>query len=298
MPLSTEQQKLLDFALGSLPSWYQEALREYEFDGACAVLFNEAREALVYWFSQALITQAVGAIASDPDWLNQHAIDRGTGRQANETDDALRFRIRNTPDALTRPLLLAEVATILDDAGVVGSAAMVELRRDRAFVGLSLTADVNTTTGGTFTDESSVANPDRVGFTPNTPFVYPPFREPEEELNHKLVFTNATNANNNGTFPVLSLEGNMALFDNAPAVFGADAVVDWEARRYDRDNNLLTGRKASYVGRGYRMGSQAAYIIVILPFGTDAATADSVAEALRQKKAAGVQVIVERRTSP
>jgi hypothetical protein len=70
-------------------------------------------------------------------------------------------------------------------------------------------------------------------------------------------------------------------------------------------------RKAAYFSRGYRMTRQftanpslvaadraAHSFIVILPYGTTAATALAVEEALRQKRAGGILAWTERRLNP
>jgi hypothetical protein len=82
---------------------------------------------------------------------------------------------------------------------------------------------------------------------------------------------------------------------------GYPGLVELRRDRAFFQEDAGTGRKLAYFSRGYRMAGttrEATKIIVILPFGTSAATAQSIAEALRQKKAGGVAVIVERRQSP
>jgi hypothetical protein len=85
---------------------------------------------------------------------------------------------------------------------------------------------------------------------------------------------------------------------------GYPAVV--ELRRDRAFFNTLTsnGRRAAYLSRGYRMtwGRWLPYhaqeFVVILPYGTDEATAAAVAEVVRKKKAAGFGYYVERRVNP
>jgi hypothetical protein len=63
------------------------------------------------------------------------------------------------------------------------------------------------------------------------------------------------------------------------------------------DNNH-NNRHSAYLGRGYRMAKPGSAFIIILPYGSTAATAAAVREALRQKKAAGIRALVEWRQSP
>jgi hypothetical protein len=118
MALSVDEQKLFDLALAVLPHWFQENKRAMEHLGLSAKEAGAAWLQLIDWMDNTLILQAVGPTGFDPDWLNQHAIDRGTTRQAGETDEALRERIRNVPDLLTRPVLLDAAQAIVDAEGV------------------------------------------------------------------------------------------------------------------------------------------------------------------------------------
>jgi hypothetical protein len=490
MALTAEEQKFYDFARRALPKFLFAKVRPEEVMGAFAKIFGAAKTAISGYFDQALIGQAT---SSGANYLNQHAIDRGTYKQAGETDAALRARLRNVEDAITRPALLAAAAGIVSADGVVGLYAaprlyqqsnttftptapnklektsgtdglwnayahaatydlgdnefdssrqfltgsgyleftvdqankamwigmahdngfdpfdsypevqyafemtaagvlnciwhnntrfvsthaatdvlritfdtvadtvvwskngtplytetdagldgvlfggdalpctfsawfkglngsisniriydqtvtnvfMVELRRDKAFFGTN-TADAGT--GGTFAGTAP-----NMSYTPTVPFASPPFRVPEEELNHKLVISGAASAGNDGTFDITGMNGNACEFQNASGVAEADATVTWSVSRHDRDGNTLTGFAKSFMSRGYRMGrigpaqptdplgfervDQPPVIIIILPFDTTAATQASVEEQLRQKKGAGLIARVERRTS-
>lgn len=297
MALSTEEQDLLDFAMGGLPSWFSDTdQRDLAIEGALAKQLGAAWDVITYWFSQTLIGEAVGATADDPDWLQQHAVDRGTRRQAAENDTTLQLRLQKFPDALTRALLISVAQQLVDDAAVSGTVAMVELRRDRAY--LTARAPMSGT-GGTFAVAGSV-----VTFTPTVlPWPRPPFQDPSivRVLTSKLVISGAANASNNGTHVVTSLSGNGARYTDASAGAGADATVAWRVDWYDADGNLLTagaGRRDAYLSRGFRCGDTYPAIVLILPFGSSAALGLAVTEAVRQRKAGGVRVYVERRMSP
>jgi hypothetical protein len=303
MALTTDEQELLDFALASLPSWFSSPERDFAIEGGMAKQMGAARAQSAYWFAQTLIGGATGATSDTPDWLNQHAKDRGTRRQANESDAALRIRLRQYPDALTRELLLSIVQDMLTDAGVAGAPAMVELRRDRAHAALM---SPQSSTGAIF--GASVAYPGKrtvhAGSGLTSTWQAPPlFGQGVVHLDgvvHKIVIAGAS-AGNNGTFTIEALEGDAAVITNGSGVNEVKPLATWRVDRYDGSGNLLTagaGRLEAYCDRGYRCGSTYPTILLILPYGTSAALAASVLETVRQRKAAGVRVIVERRQSP
>jgi hypothetical protein len=167
MALDAEELELFNWAVSALPKWFTSDARQREELYGFAKMFGAVRAVVVYWFQQALITGALGPATGLPDWLNQHATDRGTRRQASETDEALRIRLRNTPDALTRASLLAAAQAIVDAEGIVGTVGMVELPRDGAHSGVYAAM---TGTGGTFTAPSSGVQ----GFAPSTGWETPP----------------------------------------------------------------------------------------------------------------------------
>jgi len=291
MALTLAEQELFDFGRGALPNWMRA---HDEILTATAKMMGMARTQLDYLFGQALITTATGPTATTPDWLNQHARDRGTSRQAGESDVVLQQRLRVIPDALTRQSILDAANAILVAAGVVGVAAMLELPRDGAWIG---TYAAMTGTGGTFAQTGTVST-----FTPTAlPWPTPPFQDPAviPVRGHRLVIAGAANAGNNGTRTITSLAGNGAVVANAGGVAGADATVTWTVQRLDGLGNVTDGNARSYIGRGWRIASSRPLkIVVILPFGTDAGTQASIEEAIRTKKAAGFAVIVERRLVP
>lgn len=295
MALTADEQELLDFALAALPPWFSDTEgRDFAIEGAYAKMMGAARAQTAYWFGQTLIGTATGATATTPDWLQLHAMDRGTRRQNGESDATLRSRLRSYPDALTVETILAAAQAVIDAAAVSGTVAMVELRRDRAFMGKN---SPMTGTGGTFTAQTGTLH----GFEPTAGWDRPPFVGLQPNITWKLVISGAGNAANDGTYTITDLDEDEAVYTNAAGVAGADPTVTWRVDRYDQDGNLLTagtGRQDAYMSRGHRMGAQFSTILLILPFGTDAATALSVLEAVRQRKAAGVRVIVERRLNP
>lgn len=301
MALTAEEQELLDAAKAILPSWFFADQRLLEDLAMAAKELGAARTVVQHWLgTQTKISTAVGATATEPDWLDQHARDRGSSRQSGETDAALRSRLQTLVDddgdalAVTRAALMDAVASILTAYAVAGTAAMVEMSRDQAFFsGWTGNAGV----GGTFTA------PDSSGFqtfTPTVKFAYPPFTTASGRIHsHQLVISGAASGGNNGTFVTTGLVNNAAKYSNAAGVVGADATVVWSTRRRDVFAVSVEGRRDAFLSRGYRMGrSRGGGIIVILPFGTSEPARKSVFELLRARKGGGISLVVERRQVP
>ena len=297
MALTAEEQEFLDFALAALPTWFHDDARQLEDLGMLAKMIGAARAQLEDWFTHTLIGDATGPVGSDPDWLDQHARDRGTSRVSGESDAALRARLQSYEDAVTRDELIAVAQATVDAEGILGGVAMVELKRDRGFLG---TFTSMSGTGGVFTKSGAHA----MTFLPDTlPWDRPPFEIDFPGYGWQLVFSGASNPANDGTFEVKGIEGNAAAYVNTPGASSTDPGVSWTAQKLDQDLNLADGYARAFYGRGYRMGTQYPTIVVIIPYGTGAihptaATAAAVTEALRQKKGAGIRVLVEYRQSP
>jgi hypothetical protein len=295
MALTAEEQELLDFALAALPPWFSDDEgRDFAIEAAHAKMMGAARAQTAYWFGQTLISTATGATATTPDWLEQHAKDRGTRRQDGESDAALRSRLRTFSDALTVEAVMDAAQQVIDAAGVIGDVHMLELRRDRAYLGKN---GPQSGTGGTFTAQAGNLH----SFAPTAGWARPPLVGLQPNITWKLVIGAAASGGNDGTFTITALDEDRAVYTNATGAAGLDATATWRIDRYDAAGNLLTagtGRQDAYLSRGHRMGAQYSTILLILPYGTDEATAEGVAEAVRQRKAAGVRVLIERRLNP
>lgn len=292
MALTAIEQELFDFGLAATPPWFQDDERAFEWLGAMAKMLGSEQTIANYWFDRTLIGNADGPAGDNPDWLRQHALDRGSDRQASETDVALRARIRNIPDALTRQFLIDAAQDIVDAEPVVGTVYMVELPRDSAYFTLT-TTEVGT--AGTTTAPDGDGNQT---FTPGTAFAGVPYRSPEEKVTHKFTVSGATDPNNNGTFPVIGLVGSAVQYLNAGGSAEVTPAITWAIDRYDRDDNKVTGFDDAYFDRGDRMSSNRSVIIIILPFGSTAGTKASVDEMLRQYGAAGMKRYAEYRQIP
>lgn len=289
--LTTDEQELFDLCRRSMPDWYIDDEIENEHVGAAAKIMGDVRAFVAELFARTYVLTSPSATSIEPDWLDQLARDRGTRRRSGESDPALRERLRNIEDMITRPSLLLAVQAILAADGVVGTAVMVELPRDAAFFGVYTS---ETGTGGTFVDPVGTG----MVFTPTVPFRVPPYRPFPVQMKNKLVLSGASAGGNNGTFVTTGAVVNGAAYVNAGGVAGADVVVTWTLQKTDQNGVVLDGWRRAYFGRGYRLASRNPAIVVILPYGTGAATERSVAAMLRQKAAGGVRVVVERRTIP
>lgn len=288
-------QDYIDHVLNALPKWFSNRDRSYENIRAFAEIFQDAQDQNDSWRTQANILTAVGAAPGEPDWLSQHAVDRDTRRQESESDPALRDRLRTFPDALNLTTLQATVQSIVDAEGINGTSELYELRPNRAFF-TTLTAP--TGVGGTFT-----GTPPNMFFEPDAGLakINPKY---DSTVSHRLNISGATSAGNDGTPALDGIVGDTVAHQNAGGVVEVDPGVSWSIERLDASGNVLDGRQQAYLSRGYRLGSGVASLLVILPYGDIAgphcteATRLSVIEALRQKKGAGVKVIVECRENP
>lgn len=310
MTLTADEQELLDFGVGALPDWVSPS---DPILTAAAKPMGAARAIGDYLFKQALITTADGPTATTPDWLNQHARDRGTSRQLGESDAALAARLRVIPDALTRPAILAAANAVLSAAGVSGQAALLEMPRDGAWIGRYFTIQQSDPGGGVFAHLGSAMT-----FTPATPFMRgiqqiwtPPSVFPGTRYRLQIQFAN--DSGNNGTFEIIGLVGNAMVYANPSGVDrAADTAAVSVITRLDATGNPTDG-PTTYVGgspvsggfarsfcnRGWRVVQARPFELrLILPFGTSAGTAASVAESIRLKKAAGYVVAIEVRQHP
>lgn len=289
-------QDYIDHVLNALPKWFSNREREYETIRAFAEIFQDAEDQSTFWRSQADILTAVGPSSGEPDWLNQHAADKDTRRQDSETDPVLRDRLRTFPDALNLSTLEETVQSIVDAEGINGTSVVFELRPNRAFF---VDMVPQSGLGGEFTGTA----PDML-FKPSTT-VFQINPKHDGTADNQLVLSGAATAGNDTAGTTIDgLEADSIAYQNASGVAEVDPAVVWSLERLDASGNVLDGFRQSYLSRGHRMGSQAPTVVAILPYGDllgphcTEATRLAVIEALRQKKGAGVRVIVECRTSP
>lgn len=301
MALTSDEEEMERVALTALPRWISSEANVREAFAAFAAQVGAGRAQSSYWLGQmAHVSTSTGVTAPDVvDYLDALAKDRGTKRAPSETDAVLRDRLRNTSDAINYPSLLSLVNSIITASGVQGTAVMYDLRSNRAFFGDN---EPQTGTGGTFELVSGTTyrfTPD-AGWSGNKPPYIDPSRVDVYGVNYEITISGAANAGNNGTFSITGVSADGCTLVNATGVAAVDATVAWRVDRYDWNDVQITpstGAAKSYLSRGFRMGGTYPTIQVILPAGTSAATEAAVIEALRTKRAAGVRVVVERRTS-
>lgn len=136
MALTATGQKYFDHTKAALPRFlFQLATAPHDVLGGYAKMMESFDTQLTLWLTEAYIKTSSGI------WLDQHARDHGTTRRASETDVALRERLGLSKNVVVTRLLLTTVNAILAAAGY-GTASVVEIRRDKAFLS-------DTTTGGT-----------------------------------------------------------------------------------------------------------------------------------------------------
>jgi len=132
IPGTTRTEDIIDHAVQAIPAYTRSPERPREELHAIAAALRGADDAICSWERMAYIETAEGP------WLDQHARDRSQTRQGGESDEALRARLLQTDDAVNVASILAAANAVLAAAGVAGTAVMVELPRDGAYMGVSL----------------------------------------------------------------------------------------------------------------------------------------------------------------
>jgi hypothetical protein len=133
LPGPTLEEDLIKVGKDAVPRLMFKATRAEEITRAKARQMYLAAAAVNEWYRQSFILRANGP------WLDQHARDRGTFRQAGESDAALAARLREVAKAVTKPALLALATAIVNADGIAGVAVGIELACDGAYYGDSAT---------------------------------------------------------------------------------------------------------------------------------------------------------------
>lgn len=129
MALTAVEQAYFDHTRQALPRFlFQLSTAPQDVLGAYAKMYGSFDDQLQEWLTQAYIK------TSSDIWLDQHARDYGTTRRDGESDPELRVRLGQSKNVVVGRLLLAQVNAILAAAGISGTASMVELRRDEAYM--------------------------------------------------------------------------------------------------------------------------------------------------------------------
>ncbi len=291
MTLSTEAQALFDHARNSLPRWLTGAPSTVlEWLYGFTEIFDEVRSTGQGWIDLTYILNATGAE------LDQHAADRGTSRRSGESDDSLRYRIRQIDDAVTEPALQIGVDAILAAIGTdvtLNVAAYTTTGWNTRFYADHL--DERISIDSTLTLVNNGTNPLTAVIDDDTGNVIVSYTAGVStylELETTVLF------NFGGALGIAqaasSPANTLAAGDAQVYPYSLSGIV---ALRRDRAHMHTIGTSTSFLSRGYRMtgiGRPMAYIF-ILPYGTTEATANAVSEYLRQNGPAGYLYYVERR---
>ncbi len=292
--LTSKEQELFDLVKASIPSWvFQSPDAEQEIIAAAAKAMKLVWDQVDTWLSFTRILDATN------EWLDQHAKDRGTRRQTDETDEALRQRLRVYEDAVTVASLNEVMESLLEADGITADGALLELRRYRAHL-LTHAAIIQAVAAALLSDGETFDVSD--GTTTETyEFDTGGGVSPG---NIAVDISTAVTAEDVSAALVAALTGDFTvetdLYDETkiylvPASGNSLALTDSVS---EPTFTVTSGRKDAYLSRGYRIGSRLNTIILILPYGTTDATRDSIIEAARQKKGGGIRVLVEVRGTP
>jgi hypothetical protein len=285
MSLTSTEQAIYDHVKGALPPWFFALDHADEFMGALVKVFDAVRSYREMLVNQCFILDADNGT---PDWLGELAKDRGASQQLGESTEQLRQRLRAFPDAVTTAAVKAVVDALLAADGVSGECTLLDLRPNRGWWGsyTSLTG-----TGGVI-----AAGPGafQFGFTPTSP------PKVLVKVGDLLQLSGCPSPGNDGLLVITSIVGNEIRYtfasgspESAPACSWA-----WVKTKPGPEHAIRDGHPRFFYGRGYRYGRDRHTLVIMLPYGTDAGLAASVRTMLTNVKAAGVNVIVERRLSP
>jgi hypothetical protein len=290
--LTPREQALYNLARATLPRiLFSDDDSPEEVLAAFSKQFAAVMDEIEVWVQNTFITTASTL------GLDIHAKDRGTRRQSDESNEGLVYRLRFLlEDSVTVAGIVAKATGVLNSYGVTIPAnypGIVQLRQDRAFYGggdgiqIVCPAAASIVDGETFTIAGLVYEMDK-----NASYTAP---------NTWVNLIAATTAATVATAVALALQEKYGVL----ATSTGDTVVIRKAKGAFSDTVANAGftmtRQKSYYSCGYRMtgASRAGTVIVVmLPYGTTETCRLSVAEAMRQAKAGGVKVIVERRLNP
>lgn len=290
--LTAREEVLFRIAKGALPEiLFADDTSQQE------VLAAFAKQLAPVWDELELKLQDTLIGSASATALDQHAKDRGTRRRVDESDAALIYRLRfMLEDSVTLAGLLVKINAILEQYAVTvpaGYPAVAELRRDRMFLGAGQGVQIENVAAASIADAETFSIGGAIYEFNKTGGI--------TSGNIEVDISGATTASDVAAVVAATLE------DRYPTLVVQDASTVVVRRAVGAlsdtvaDAGFSITRQASYLNRGFRLtgvSRAATVIVVMLPYGTPAECAESVAEALRQAKAGGVKVIVERRLNP
>jgi len=273
-----------------------------EYFKAGAVIAAKAKAQTDQWLSQTYILSASGV------WLDQHAIDRGTRRNAGENDVSLRARLRTYEDFLTVPTLEALANDILQANGITTEAAVFTLRRHApCCTGSGTTTVTPQGAAGAATWRylvlAQVSLLELDGVTSRNHWVVVGPMGSTTTGNATLTGTNYNQIGWSAYPGALRYKVLRIKSGGSPATVGEIAEVTAPTVTHNdqgEDNITDNFGPFSFVERGYRTASRIPRkaIVVILPYGTSATLAETIKLALEQRAGAGAALLVERRLNP
>lgn len=104
---------LLQLYRSSVPGDVASSARNLDEANALAEMAAVGEGQAVGWAREARLSNSHGI------WTDQHAKDRGTSRQSDETDDELKGRLRTAPKAITEESIQDALDAIADPAYLV-----------------------------------------------------------------------------------------------------------------------------------------------------------------------------------
>jgi len=131
-PTAPSAAELYRIAKGWLPRvlFAKPGVREAIMQGA--VQFARVGLRVDELYEQTMIARSTGA------YLRQHLKDRGSAPQSDESEAAAQLRARTIALAATPEALLSIAQALIDQAGVVGTVVLVELRLEKAWCNVDL----------------------------------------------------------------------------------------------------------------------------------------------------------------
>ncbi len=293
MSLSSEAQALFDHARNSLPSWLTgapNAVKEWLY--GFTEIFDVVRSQGQEWLDITYLESATGAE------LDQHAADRGTSRRAGESDYVLRTRLRQIDDALTEPALIRGTDQILSDAARADLFVFhfTDTGWNTVFEAILYGSEGGLSTDLSLTMIDDAVNPPQLTEVDGaTTIRYAAGVTTRQDIEDLVTSDSTLIYVKTGTDSPVSVVSSADAFTDKHFILSQIVSL-----RRDRGHMHITGECTAFMSNGYRMtgvGRPMGYI-VILPYGTDSATAGSVSEYLRKNGPAGFISFVERRLNP
>ncbi len=299
-----DQSSLYQVAKAALPpEFFQNGQDSQELPSAFAVEMAAAKASIDTDYHRSMILDSTGI------WLDQHARDRGTTRQANESNVQLRQRLRSFNPSVTLSALTGAIGAFVTGSDVTGTVGYVELRKSRAFFYtnpfvLNTVSASLITAGQSFKITRDGLNIDTFVFgttgssPPGTWYVDLSSASFPYDV-AKSAASAISSASLAGTVTGLSYQTRYdSRWTSGSELYVYSDPFGVVLRGSDQSACSITvGSNRGYFNDGWRMGGIPPLneLIIILPTGSSGATFDGVKELARQLKAAGTNIVVEEK---